>query len=466
MKFVSLEIFTKAGALLDRGLTSLFKKAGQTDPNNQFIQQLYKQLGFNVDLMPYELKEYISQGYIINPHVYTVVNKIIRPASAVPHIAYEIIPDKLKELHRYKSALKHGRIDEADYYASKALKVANVRELQKLLEQPNENQSFQEWSEQGMGFELLTGEEFIYGLMPEGLSMFTKLYNMPPQLVKIKTGDWQNPIVGYQLDYFGFTSDYIPTDEVCHIKLQNPNYENRNELRGLSPMSALCKVVKKSNDSHIAQMRILQNGHPVGILSSAADRGMTTEQAKELKRNFRSTHQGAMNKGDVLLTSAQLNWVAMGLTTADLQLIESDRADLDSIARVYEVPLPLVKNEAATFNNMQEAQKIAWMDARIPLLTRRRDALNRWLIPGYKKKYGKDLYIDFDLATIDALRQNDKEVVDTLAKEIEYGMITPNEAREKRGREKSTIKEMDIPHIGRLRPIDTEYSYTNQPNNE
>lgn len=429
------------------------KPTGVTDPNNELIKQLYSKLGIQLELLPYEIKEYVKQGYLINPHVYTVINKIIRPASAIPHYLYEWKDDE-KKVKQYKLAVKSGDYERAEFYHSKALKKVSIKEIDKILENPNDNQSWQEWCEQGMGFHMITGEEFIYGLIPSGYSNPTQLFNMPSQVTTIEMGDWRKPIKGYKIDYFGFMSETIDPEKVLHIKLMNPEYDGyQSEVRGLSPMSALCKVVKKSNDSAIAQMRILQNGHPVGILSNEAERGFDDTAAKDLKRKFRGTYQGSNNINDVLITSLKLNWISMGLTTADMQLIDSDKADLETIARVYEIPLALVKNDAATYNNLVEAQKIAWMDARLPLLSRRRDALNRWLIKPYAAKSGKDLYIDYDITSIDALKRNDKEIVDVLKIEIESGIRTPNEAREVRGLEPVKDPAADKLYIGNKKPV-------------
>ena len=455
-----MELFTLLGQKLDSVLTRKKANTMSIDPNNQVIRQLYEKLGFTLNLNPYELKSYVQEGYLLNPHVYSVINKIIRPSAEIPFYLYEKVADKKKEFNRYKSAMDSGDIITAERYSKKALKeVTTIKELSQFLETPNEFQTFQEWQEQGMGFHLLTGEEFIYGLAPSGFAetYFTKLYNMPPQLTNIELGgNWQKPVAGYYLDYLGFSkSDLIEPYKVCHIKYSNPNYDGLgSELRGLSPMSPLCKVVRRSNDGYEAQLRILQNGHPLGILSNSSDRGVTESQANEIKRSFRSKYQGAENKGDVMVTAAQLNWLSLGLNSVDMQLLDADKADLESIARVYGVPLPLVLNDASSYNNIKEARKQCWNEVRIPLINKRRDALNRFLLPEYKKKYGKDLYFDYDLMAINDLKEDDLNVVNIIEKEIATGIMTPNEGRTLRNRDAVTDPNMDAFYFRNLTPID------------
>lgn len=446
--------FTTFVSLLNLKLADLNpfkKKAPKTPIDNEFYRQLYSQLGFQVDLSPYEIREYVRQGYLINPHIYTVVNKIIRPASAVPCYVYEI-KDR-KSFIKYERALKTNNFEEADFYKMKSTEIANYPEIEAILENPNDYQSFQEWSEQGMAFHLITGEEFIYGTKNAATKMMGQLYNMPPQVVKLVTGDYRQPVKGYEIDFFGISGDsMIPVEDVLHIKMMNPNYDtDYSHLRGLSPLSPLCRTVKRSNDTQVAQMRLLQNGHPVGILSNGAERGFDDKAAQDLKRKWKQQYGGAYNVNEVLLTALNLNWTAMGLSTTDLQLLESDKLDLATIARAYEVPLPLVLNDASTYNNIKEARKEIWMTARLPLIKRRVSALNRWLIPKEKRK---NTYIDFDISSIEDLRLDDKELVERICKEIQNGLMTINEGREMRGREPFDLPQANTPYMGNFKPIE------------
>ena len=441
-------------------LPVFYKKAPQNSRDNEFFKQLFAQLGFQVDLSPYEIKEYIQQGYLINPHVYTVINKIIRPASAVPCYVYKIKQDSKSKANfkRYQTAIKSNNIEEAEYLKQKSTEIISYPEIDKVLENPNDFQSFQEWSEEGMAFHLLTGEEFIYGMMNKGSGTRTALFNMPPQVIKIKTGNYREPVKGYEIDFFGFNSDMIDIKDVLHIKMTNPNYsEGFQFLRGLSPLAPLCRTVRKSNDTQVAQMKLLQNGHPIGILSNRAERAFNDEEANNLKSKFRQKFQGAHNLGEILLTSLNLQWTSMGLNTTDLQLLDSDKLDLKTIARVYEVPLQLISDDASTYNNIKEARKEVWMTARLPLIKRRISALNRWLIPEDKRK---DTYIDFDISSIEDLRLDDDLLVKRLAMEIQNAMLSPNEAREIRGREAHAMPEADKLYLGNFKPIDTNGTST------
>ena len=469
-----MQIFNKFTQIKEFLFSRKAENRGTFD-DNQLYKQLYDMMGLNTHLNANELKTYINEGYVLNPHIYTVINKILKPASAVPFLVYEVKKDKQKEFKRYKAALENNESEKADYYAKKSLEVVNIKELTNLFEHPNEKQSHTEFLEECLAYRLITGNEFIYGLSPSGYQedLFTKIYCMPSQLVSIVLGDWQNPVRGYNVNYFGYGSDIIEKEKVCHIKSLNPSYNSNTfldlnnlswqsadkyGLYGLSPMSPLCRVVRKSNDNLLAQMKLIQNGHPLGILSSDSERGLTGEQAKEAQKAYQDNYGGANNKGKVMLTSANLKWLNLGLNSVDMQLLDSDKADLESIARVYGVPLPLMLNDAATFNNLKEAQRQLWEGAIIPLLSSHRDGLNRWLIQPYAKKYNKNLYLDYDISHVQSLKQDEKEQVEILAKEIESGIISPNEAREIRGREKITDPLMDKIYLkGNLRPLDEPY---------
>jgi HK97 family phage portal protein len=474
-----LQLFSKLNGLKDYFISKKAENKGNFD-ENQLFKQLYDMMGVNTRLSPNELKTYINEGYILNPHIYTVINKIIKPASSVPFLVYEVKKDSQKEFKRYKAALENNQFEKADYYAKKSLEVVNIKELTNLFEHPNEKQSHTEFLEECLAYRLITGNEFIYGLSPIGFQedLFTKIYCMPSQLVSIELGNWQTPVKGYNVNYFGYSSDLIAPEKVCHIKNLNPSYNSNNfldlnnlsgqsadryGLYGLSPMSSLCRVVQKSNDNLLAQMRLIQNGHPLGIFSSDSERGLTKEEALAAEKAYYAKFGGANNKGKAMFTNANLKWLNLGLNSVDMQLLDSDKADLESIARVYGVPLPLMLNDASTFNNLKEAQRQLWEGAIIPLLNSHRDGLNRWLIQPYANKYNKNLYLDYDISHIQSLKQDEKEQVEILAKEIESGILSPNEAREIRGREKSKDPLMDKIYIkGNLRPLDEPYKPINE----
>lgn len=451
------------------GFTIGGKKAfNQTiDPNNELYKQLYQMLGTGFGLPQYNIEDAITKGYLVNPHLYSVINKKIKPAAKVPFYLYEQKPDKLDKVKEYKSALRIGDYEKADFYQKKAFDLIEIKGLTELLQNPNENESFSEWMESMLGYYNLTGNGYVYGLTSVGFEgQFTKIYTMPSQLTQIITGNTKDEIIkGYSVNWFGTWNQPIDKQNVCHIKMWNPNVGGMDVgLYGLSPLSALCSVNENSVDNFNAQMRLLKNGYPAGILSSDSERGMTSDQAKDAQDRLDENYSGVYHKR-LMITSAALKWQALGLNSIDLQLLDGNKANLETIARCYNVPLPLLVNDASTMDNMNVSLRSLWDNSIIPDLSRiRDDVFNKWLLPYWIKKTGKKLYIDYDLTGIEALKKDDKLVLETIAMEIENGIITPNQAREKRGYELVTDPLMDKYYLKNgLRPIDQPYQQPQTP---
>ena len=412
--------------------------------------------GGNVNVNLKEAKDYIKKGYMINPHVYTVVNKIARPASRIP---FEVYTVKNKSKARsYKSALENKDFFGAKKYKAQGFELNEASKLNQVLNKPNESQEFSQFFYNSLGYKLVTGNDFMYGLEPVGFEngYFTKLYNMPSQIVGIElSGNWQEPIKGYTVEpYFG--NQYIEPSRVKHRKYFNPDFtDSTKHLFGLSPLSPLCNVVQRSNDAYLAALRLIQNGHPLGVMSSGTEEAQDPIETTKLEKRFNSKYSGANNKGKVHFTNIQLQWQQLGLNSVDMQLLDSNKADLEDIARVYQVPLPLLQDEASTRDNKKLAATELWENAIIPELIDFRDSLNSWLVPAYSKQENKELYIDFDLNGIAALKQDQKDQVDILAKEVEYGMITPNEARQILGYDLEDMEQMNKFYINnKIKPID------------
>ena len=439
-------------------LKSLFfgKKAANYQENDKLHKIIYEMFGGNSYVNIQEAKDYIRKGYMLNPHVYTVVNKIAKPASRIPFDVYTI--KNQSKARSYKAAIEDKDFFGAAKYKVQAFELNEQSKLNQLIHNPNETQSFSQFFYNSLGYKLVTGNDYIYGLEPIGYEdgYFTKLYNMPSQIVGIKlSGNWQQPIEGYTVEpYFG--NQIIGTKSVKHRKYFNPDFtDSTKHLFGLSPLSPLCNVVQRSNDSYLAALRLIQNGHPLGIMSSGTEEAQDPIEVKKLQDGFNAKYSGANNKGKIHFTNIQLQWQQLGLNSVDMQLLDSNKADLEDIARVYQVPLPLLQDEASTRDNKKLAATELWENAIMPELIDFRDSLNSFVTPAYSKAEKKELYIDFDLNGIVALKQDQKDQVDILAKEVEYGMISPNEARQILGYDISNIPQMDKFYINnKLKAID------------
>lgn len=414
---------------------ALVAKSAQFDSTNILAQQLFYQLQLykTSGVFDYDLKTQVREGYIENPHVYKVINKIIGPAKNVPFLTY-IVKDK-KDFNRYKAFVREGRVEEAELFARKSLELVDGTPMNKMAEDaPNEMESWPEFIEAALGYMLLTGNRFIYGLQPAGYKFFTKIYNLPAQITEIIPGEWREPVKGYRVHLTPTYIDAFPAETVLHQKTWNPSYNGvmnlpKDYLYGLSPMHPLCKVVRRSNESLTASWHLLKNGFPPGIVSSDSETPLLESEVTEMQEAWIQRFGGGTKANIPLFTGGNVKYSAMGLSSADMELLDADQADLKSIATVYQVPLPLVSDDKSTYNNVSEAKKELWMAAIVPALISFRDGFNRFVTKPYNDFTGKEYWCDFDLKAVPAL-QDDLETKSTrLMSEMEHGIWTANEVR-------------------------------------
>jgi len=442
--------------IVPKRLKDLYQKLSKpTQENNELWFSLYNLLQQGqVKYYDKNPETYIKEGYVTNPHVYATINKITQPLSMVPFQVYEVVDEKL--LTKSMQAKDNNELVMSKLFASKALKPldGDMMGLNKMFKKPNECQTWAEFVQENVGFKLLLGNSFTYGLepvmgqRPEGgqeARFFSKLYNLPAQFVEIITGDWQQPIKAYKL----LTNSRVTFEasKVLHRKYWNPDYSSEGSFSfahtlssltggatsgdnyyGMSPLSPLCRVVKRSNDAYTASMRMLENGIPAGILSRVG-KGLNSTERDGLEKAYQKRFGGSNNKNKILFASTEMKWQSLGMNSVDMQLLDSNQADLKDIARVYRVPLPLLTSEASTMDNMNVASKSLWHDAIIPELNDLRSSLNMFLVEGWEAQTGKKLFIDYDLSGIAVMQANIKEQSERLLKEMEKGIWTPNEVR-------------------------------------
>ena len=413
------------------------KQSLSTQDNNQLWEQLYFNIGKNFveKLDPKKARDYIEKGYVINPLIYSTINILLREIKQVEWGVFEV---KEEKAHRENMRMKSfGRANESREFMYKGLEPFNNTDLKNLLSRPNECQSFTEFIEESFGYWYLTGNSFIYGLTPTGFDseLWTKVYNMPSQYTKIKANGWMQPVQAYTIDW-SQRQQLIEAERVFHYKKFNPNYSQEgHNLYGMSPMSPLCTVVNRSNENYNAGLALIENGMPAGMLSTTnGSRPMSEPEITAADAAIKKKYGGGKNANKIMVTSAPLKWHKMGLNVGDMQLLESNKADAQDIAKVYGIPLPLVDNDASTYNNVQEAKTGLWQNVIMPDLSGFAEGFGNWLLAGYRKKTGKNLVLDFDASAVPALQDDLNSLSTRLIGEMEKGIWTPNEVKRMLGR--------------------------------
>lgn len=415
----------------------------QPQTDNQFYAGLMKLLSgrYNQNYNPKytEYQDAIDNGYKINPHIYSVINYIARSISKIPFEVMEVTDEK--EYRSFMAQKSSKNFERAISHQQKALKPAKNKYLIQTLEQPNESQNWEEFIYSSIGYKKLTGNDYIYGLAPAGFEgLFTKLYDMPSQLMAIQLGTFYEPVKGYILTFGGGQMTMIDAKDVLHRKEWNPDFDvYTGNVYGMSPLVALSNVIVRTNNAKEASVAMFRNGVPAGILSNDSGISMTDTDMEKLNAQLDAKFGGGSNKNRILQTSKKFNWQQLGLSSVDMQIIEAEKHDLIDVCRAYGLPSVLMENgEQSTYNNVLEAEKRAWTNCLIPEIENFASNMTKFWLKTWGEKDGKKYILDYDLRSVPSLQDDMKTLSERLINEMNMGLWTGNQVRQMMDKETGT----------------------------
>lgn len=423
---------------IQKALIYLATKAGRFDGTNEEPNKLYA--GFSsifgrrsFSFSDRTFKEFINNGYKESPEVFSVVNKILSKAAAVPIVIKERTRD--------------------------GEEVIKGTEFETLITCPNPLQTKYDWIFEGMLYYLLTGNNYMNGVKSVGFGdAFFEVTNLPSQsTAPVRSGSASTPIAGYEMQTDTQALQTFEADEVMHIKNVDPSLKGVRTLVGMSPLETGKRPYTTGNNNWEANANILENLGALGIISSNTNNGNTVMgtggsnkkmDVEEEQTRWKKWYGGPKNYGTPLFTPASITYTQIGMSPTDLKLIENNIMVLRSICNIYNVDSSLFNDpDNKKFDNVEAAERSMWSDAIMPLLRLYEEKLNLWLAPGFRELENKDLVLRFDFSDIAAL-QEDKEVQAKRAIELsDSGIISRNEARIVIGEEPSTADGMDVPTV-------------------
>jgi HK97 family phage portal protein len=365
------------------------------------------------------LTEFITKGYAYNPMVYSVVNLRSNAAKGIPWLVYKVKnKNKLKAYNsqkpvdlRAKMILKDGALQEVEGTS-----------LNKLLEHPNPNQSWQDIIEAQFIYRDVVGNAYFFMPTNPNTKKVTHIYTMPADKVKILAGTWLDPVQGYLMQ--DIRNESIAPENVAHWKYFNPIWQaDGRYLYGMPPLVAAAMVVTQENMAMVAQTAAFMNEGLKGIITGTEQTGIefTKEQAAAMQEKFQKS-TGFMNKGKLQFNRAPLNFVKIGETPVDLGILEARRFNKELLCNLYRIHPALLSTDASTLNNMTEARKALLTMSVLPDMDNLRSIINNKIAI----THGEEYYVDYDFMAISELQDDIHKLSQTLA-----GMdwITDNEKR-------------------------------------
>lgn len=360
---------------------------------------------------------YINKGYTVNDIVYSIVKLITEKVKVAPWGLYKVVDES--SLKMAQAISRKGDLTPEDTrlvrnYKRKALEPFNgSNKITDLLKYPNEWDTFQDFVAMSAGYMLLTGNSYTYGdIIPGGANQGkpNALYAMPSQFMQIiAIAGFPGDVVGYRIQLQG--GNAYDTSQVMHIK--EPNYRwsfNGEQWYGMSPLKAGLMRLNRSNSALESSTARFQNNGADGVLFvkepniPATQRGAATAQANAVKASWINEYTGNANAGKIATSGYEMGFIPIGISPADLKILESEKADLRFLCSLYGVPSQLMNDpENKSFNNVKESERALTTRCALPKLISIRDNLNR--------KFSKDwgmapgLMIDFDMSVFTELSE-------------------------------------------------------------
>lgn len=407
------------------GILNLFRKAEPklTITPEDFQRALYQYhitSGVGIPI-PDKAESYINDGYAGNADVYAIIQKI----------------NAMSRQGEIKLVQKNKDGSESE---------VTGHPLNEFLYFVNPSMSFEQFWMATHIFKLTVGNSYWYKpMLQEGMNRgkTLEIHLMPAQFTEVVAGDWLNPVRGYQLNFNPVIE--FERELVYHQKFFDPRFDQTFFLYGLSPIKAAAQVVSKLNQSETTQTKQFENSSPPYILfkknanNLGQYEGLTKEQQIDFKKQLQEYSKDAQ-KGKPMVTRFEPEIIRLGVSPADLGVIEASQDGLRKLCNVYQFPSILMNdNNNSTFNNISTARKAAWTDCIIPLNKEFAKDLTYFLTNGIKEY--EQFYFRFDYSEVDELQEGIKMKVDWMSR----AGWSKNEIREATGKQPHEAEAMNEP---------------------
>jgi HK97 family phage portal protein len=320
-------------------------------------------------------------------YAYAVVHWLAKKCAKVPFVLYRKTPNGKEQV--------------------------DVSRLLEILEKPNSYQTRFRFLYQFYGFLFTTGAGYIYA--PKATTgRFSEMHVIPSDFVQPV---YEKAFAGPTRFIISDSGISVPAEDMIYCYFDDLHYEQVGVGQdGLSPFKSLKTIIQKTSDIDLADLSSIQNGGVMGIMSIQrnAEEGLTSEQAGQVEQKVKQKAYGPDNKGKFFVTSGDVKWIPIGLSSIDLNLYESNKQVLKDICIVLNVPYTIFDSDATNKTagaGQKEARAQAYTDVILPAVELLIDTLNG----GSVKAFGENLVLDYSTNEIEELQRDQKTLAETLA---------------------------------------------------
>lgn len=222
----------------------------------------------------------------------------------------------------------------------------------------------------------------------------------------------------------------LPFGDVIHIR---DGIDPYNQRFGLDLLDSASREVVADNEASGYLATMLKNMGIVPVLLSPKDpTAEFDESTKETVRAQFEEQTTGDNRFRPMVLSGGVQIDKVQLSPADMLLdkaTDGPEARLCALIGVPAVVLGLkVGLEHSTYSNMEEARRAGWEDGIIPRNDLMCAAITHRLLPEFEQN--PNAYVQADYSRVQALQDNQTDLITALTKAVGRPVLTVNEARE------------------------------------
>jgi HK97 family phage portal protein len=234
---------------------------------------------------------------------------------------------------------------------------------------------------------------------------------------KVECGQEPDGTPTYKITTQYGTSTHGP-DDIVHITL----FAYGENLRGLSPVEHHRTTLGLAAATQLYAAKFYEQGAaPSGIIKVPGE--LTQDQATQLRSAFGRNHEGVDRMHRVAVLSGGADFATLSAKISDMELVETMHWGIESVARIYGVPLHLLQYPGGNSSySSLEVVSAEWLRLGLgPLIARIEAGLQRLII-------GKTTFVKFNVDAL--LRPMTKERYDAYAVALNNGWLSLNEIRQ------------------------------------
>lgn len=254
---------------------------------------------------------------------------------------------------------------------------------------------------------------------------------------KYQPGDGQSHLIAPMGFDRSQTPGIMPGWAIIHFR---DGLDPTNPMKGMSGFNSLLREIFTDDEAANFTASLLRNMGVPGLVVSPADDGgalapVGEDDVRETKQKFKQATT-MDNRGEPIVMTGPTKIETIGFNPQQMNLRDVRRIPEERCSAIIGIPAVVCGLGAgldrSTFANMKEAKSSAYDDKVLPLQRDFCDTIEHQLLPQFEST-PDNFVIDFDNSDVRALRDDDDDMADRVARLVNSGIITVAEGREKLG---------------------------------